>query len=161
MIANPIAATQLANWIALNEPKLFQALADNAAKGQGFSGFTDWLSSVGSSLSGAVKNVGTFLTSDKGLATLTTLGGAYLANKSQQNVLQTQVALAQAGFAPAPITNTNFGGNGGIQPIYTPTGQPVSNSLLNQLQPTFFQRYGVAIGLAAAAFGALLLLRSN
>ncbi len=159
MIASPIAATQLAQWIALNEPKLFQALSENAARGAGFAGFTDWLSTVGSSLSGAVKSVGTFLTSEKGLSTLTTLGGAYLANKSQQNVLQTQVALAQAGMAPAPITNSNF--SGGVQPVYTPTGQPVTPALLNQLQPTFLQRYGVAIGLGVAAFGALLLLRSR
>lgn len=163
-IASPKSATQLAEWIAQHEPQLFAALTREAGTALSvpgkLGGITDWLSSIGTGVTSAVKNVGTFLTSSQGLATLGTLGGAYLQTKSQQNVLATQVALAQAGMAPAPIAYTP-GANGVNTPIYLPTQQTVTPGLLAQLQPSFLQRNGIWLALGGAGILALLLLRSR
>lgn len=157
-IAKTAAAEQLAEWIATEQPQLFAALQQAVARSPGVGGITDILSSIGAGVSSAVKNVGSFLTSTKGLETLGALGSTYLATKTQQNVLQTQVALAQAGYSPAPITNV-MGPNGTMVPIYQPTQQPVSAAMLAQLQPSFIERYGIYLALGGAAILALFLLR--
>lgn len=148
------SAEQLAAWLAKNEPAIFDALLRAAAtESAQLSGITDFLKSLGTSVTGAVKTVGSYLTSSQGIDTLTTLGSTYLGYKQQQNVLQTQVSLAQAGYSPAPIQNT-IGANNQVVPVYTPTNQVATDQLLYQLRPSFFEQYKAPILIG----GGLLLL---
>lgn len=149
-------AMQLAQWIAMNEPALFSALQREAATASArLNGITDFLSSVGSTLSEAVSNVGSYLASSEGVKTLTGLGTAYLGYKQQSNVLKTQTQLAMAGMAPAPIMNT-VGANGQIVPVYTPTNQVATSQLLMQLQPSVFQQYKMPILIGAGVLALAL-----
>lgn len=153
------SAEQLAEWLAKNEPALFDALLREAAtQSAQLHGVTDFLSSIGTSITSAVKTVGSYLTSEKGINTLTTLGGAYLGYKTQQNVLQTQVALAQAGMSPAPIQNT-VDQSGRPVPVYTPTNQVASDQLLYQLRPSFFEQYKWPLLIGGGTLLAILALR--
>lgn len=152
-------ATQLAQWLALNEPALFSALQREAAtQSATLNGITDFLSSIGTSIGDAVSNVGSYLASSEGVKTLTSLGTTYLGYKQQSNVLKTQVQLAMAGQAPAPIMNT-VGANGQIVPVYTPTNQVASNPLLARLQPSFLDQYKMPL-LIGGGILALVLLTS-
>lgn len=154
------SAEALAEWLAKNEPALFDALLRQAATDSArLNGITDFLSSIGNAVTGAAKSVGTYLTSQQGMNTLTNLGTSYLAGKQQQKVLSTQVALAQAGMSPAPIQNT-IGANGQTVPIYTPTQQVATNQVLYQLQPSFFEQYKTPL-LVGGALALVLLIASR
>jgi hypothetical protein len=108
------AAQSLAQWLQRNEPELFAALAQQAARAGDLAGITDVLSSIGSGIAKvagsistgvatAAKTVGGFLASSNGLSVLSSLGQTYLQSTAQKNALQVQLAAAQAGMAPAPI----------------------------------------------------------
>ncbi len=157
-MTTPTSATALAEWLAANEPELFEVLLREAATERAqLHGLTDFLSTIGSSISTAASTVGNFLTSSKGMDTLTSLGSTYLQVRQQSNVLKTQVALAQAGMLPAPISNT-IGANGQTVPVYTPTNQVATNQLLARLQPSFFEQYKMPIVLGGAALLLLVLV---
>lgn len=147
------SALAFSEWLAREEPALFDALEREAAtKSARLNGVTDFFKSVGASISTAVTSVAKYVSSTEGIGTLAALGGTILQSKAQQNVLKTQVALAQAGAPPAPIVN-GYNANGQIVPIYQPTNMPVSNSMLANLAPSFLQQYALPI-----AFGGGLLL---
>lgn len=153
------SAVELAAWLAENQPALFAELEKNAAiAGARLNGITDFLKSVGSSVSTGVANVAKFLTSNEGLATVGTLGTAYLANRSQQNVLQTQVALAQAGQSLAPI-QTAYGANGQPISIDARTGMPITSQNIGQYGPSFLAQWGLPLGIGAGLFLLLTVLR--
>lgn len=138
-----------AYWLAENQPHVFVALVDamkKEAKRQngGVAGITDWLSNVGTTIGSATKSVGSFLTSQQGLATLSTVGGLYLQTQAQKDALKVQVAQMQAGNAPQPIYSAGANYNSSV-PIYVDptTGQrlPLSSSLATQLMPERFSGY--------------------
>jgi hypothetical protein len=81
------------------------------------SGSGDFLSSVGSGLANAAEGVGSWLTSSQGLTSLTNLASTLVATNAQQQVLAAQVARAQAGQAPLPITYA-VAANGQAVPVY-------------------------------------------
>lgn len=142
----PQSATDLANWIAQQEPALFAALQREAATaGARLNGVTDFLSNIGSSISNAVSNVASYVSSSEGMQNLVKLGSSILQSKAQQNVLQTQLNLARAGQAPAPIVNTYPTGTTASVPVYQPTNMPVTQSMLSNLQPSLLQQYALPI----------------
>lgn len=160
-----VANTLLAAWLAENHPELFSALAARAgaASAPGLHGFTDVLSSIGSTigsvaskvasgLSTTVQTVGTFLQSDAGKTTLATLAAAQL-QSAQNKALQTQVQRANAGLTPAPITSTFDATTGSFVPaLSTPGGAyPLSAQTLASLQPSFLDRYGLWLAAGGAA----------
>jgi hypothetical protein len=126
-----VAAEALAQWLAVNEPELFAALAARADRTGDLSGITDIISSigsgiakaastVGSGLTAAVKGVGSFIASKDGLSTLASLGGSYLQTQAQKNALQVQLAQVQAGQPPAPIETRYDPTTGSYVPVYVP-----------------------------------------
>lgn len=155
------SAVAFAAWLAKQEPALFAALEREAATTSArLNGITDFLSSVGSSIGSAVTNVAKYVTSSEGLNSLVNLGGSILQSKAQQNVLKTQLNLAQAGLAPAPIVNAqNPTGSIVPVPVYQPTNMPVTTSLLQNLQPSFFQQYAVPIALGVGGLFLFMALR--
>lgn len=98
---------------------------DSSSSGGGFlDSVGSVASSIGSSISSAASSVGNFLTSSAGLQTLAAVGTTYLAAsaassnaQAQQAVLQTQIARAQAGQSPAPITYAQTS-TGQLVPVY-------------------------------------------
>lgn len=85
---------------------------------------TGFLQSIGSGITTAASNVANFLTSNQGLSDLTKLGTAFFQYQNNQvnaqlqtQVLQAQVARAQAGQSPAPVTYAMVGGK--LVPVYT------------------------------------------
>src|ERR1051325_1184573 len=135
------SATEFAAWLARQEPALFAAIQRDAATASArLNGVSDFFSNIGSSISDAVSSVANYVTSDEGMNSLVKLGGSILQSKAQQNVLQTQLALAQANRPPAPIVNTqNPTGSIVPVPVYQPTNMPVTPTLLSNLQPSFLQ----------------------
>lgn len=146
MNANQKAASiALAQWLAVNEPELFAALA--ARVDQQLAGFTDFLSTigsgiakaataVGSTLNTAAKSVGSFIASPNGMSVLTTLGQTYLQTQAQKNALQVQLAQASAGQMPAPIETRYDAASGAYVPVFTPVAgapQPLTPQLTQQL----------------------------
>ncbi len=136
----PVTAAQaFAAWLEVHEPALFQALAEKAAAaGARTSGLADWssilssiesgvtsvASDIGSGISDAASGVGNFLTSSGGLQSLSTLANTYLQSQQQQTVLQTQLARANQGLPPAPISyTTNAAGQ--VIPVYTGSTLPM------------------------------------
>lgn len=152
------SATALAQWIAINEPQFFRALQSVASRDGTLAGVSDWLSGVGTSITDAVKSVGSYLTSNQGMKNLTDMASTYFAGKTQQEILKTQAQLAIAGMAPAPITNAPAG-TGGIVSVYTPTNQVVSPPLLQQLRPSMLQQYGFPLAIGGGVLLLLLILR--
>lgn len=149
----------LAQWLAKNEPALFDLMAREAAtESAQLNGISDFITSLTSSVTTAAKSVGTYLTSAKGMDTLLAAGSAYLGYKTANNVLQTQAAIASAGGFPAPITNTTNPANGQSLAVYTPTNQAVTPSLLNQLQPSFLSQYGPMLALGGVGLFVLISL---
>lgn len=138
-------AESLALWLAQNQPNVFKALTVEANKRGRLNGITDWLSNVGSSLGGAVKSVGSFLTSEEGLGALTAAGGLYLQSQAQKDALKIQVAQAQAGYPPAPVYSAGSNPNSQIPYYVDPsTGKQYSLTpqLTNYLMPQkTFQDY--------------------
>lgn len=134
-VSNP--QEQFAVWLAQNQPEVFQALVASATKHRQMNGITDWLTSVGTSLGGAVKSVGSFISSPQGMATLGTIGTVYLQTQAQKDALKLQVAQVQAGYSPAPVYTSGSGAT--AQPYYRDpvTGQsyPLTSQLASQLQP--------------------------
>lgn len=128
----PITAAQgFAAWLEQNEPALFAALAEHAAAAGTRLG--DWssilsdvgsfASSVGSDISGAASSVGTYLTSSQGMQSLASLANTYLQSQTAQQVVSAQLARANQGMAPAPITyQTNAAGQ--VVPVYTGANPP-------------------------------------
>lgn len=143
----------------------------------GLNGFTDTLSSiwggitkaattVASGLGTAVKSVGSFLGSEAGANVLATAVALKYGSKSPQaSIIDTQYQRSQSGVTPAPIQTVYDQTSGTYVPILqqqTPQGAvqyPISNQLLNQLQPSFMDRYGVWMvggGIALILFVTLL-----
>lgn len=126
----------LARWLAVNQPKVFEALVAKSRQHQ-LNGVTDFLKSVGTSFGSAVKSVGSFLSSKDGMATLGAIGGIYLQTKAQKDALKLQVQLAQAGQPLANIQST--GPTPSASPIYvdpaTGAAYPFTSSLAQQLRP--------------------------
>lgn len=123
---------ELAVWIARNQPHVFEALVREANKRGQLHGITDWLSSVGSSLGDAAKSVGSFLTSQQGIATLGTIGGLYLQTQAQKDALKLQIRQAQVGQAPIPIQSVGANPYSSV-PVYTDPTTGQSYSLTPQL----------------------------
>lgn len=157
-ISNP--QEDFALWLAKNQPQVFQALLASARKRAQLSGITDWLSSVGTSLGGAVKSVGSFLTSEQGLATVGVLGTMYLQTQAQRDALRLQTAQVRAGYPPAPVYSVGAGDTS--VPYYRDpaTGQsyPLTPQLANQLQPP---TNWTMIGLAGGAVIVILFMLSG
>lgn len=171
-----VTGALLAAWLSENYPELFDkvaARANVAGPKQQLAGFTDWLSSAGSALSSvagnvasglsdAVKNVGSFLASDEGAKTLSSLANAY--GKVNSAILQTQVNRAQTGQAPAAIEMRLNPATGVYEPVYKQDGQqyPLNQSVLNSLQPSLIARYKWwIIGGAGALFLGYIILRKR
>lgn len=175
-LSKEISATLFAAWIAENYPELYEELAKhvpNAPK-QNLSGFTDFLKNVGSTignvatnvvsgLSTGIKSVGTFLASQEGAQTLTSLASAYTA--INQATIQTQAARAQTGQAPAVIETRYDTATQSYVPIYSPDGKVaynVNGQLLSSLAPSFFRQYGLWLILGGAGLlFVYLFLRRN
>jgi hypothetical protein len=138
-----------------------------------------FLSSLGNAAAGAVSGVAKFLTSPGGLGSLANVAGAFFNSQAQASVLATQVARAQAGQSPAPITYARNAA-GQVVPVMMnpqtgavaigPNGQPypVSQSTLQTFQPgatmgagsqmsAFVQKYWLWI-LAALGLGIVVSL---
>jgi hypothetical protein len=127
----------------------------------GLSGFTDTLSSiwggiskaattVASGLGTAVKGVGNFLGTEAGASVLATAVALKYGGKSTQaSIIDTQYQRSQAGVTPAPIQTVYDQSTGTYVPVLNQqTSQgavqyPLSNQILNQLQPSFIDKYGV------------------
>jgi hypothetical protein len=96
-----------------------------------------FLQSIGSGIANAASSVGHFLTSAQGLTALTTLGTAYFKLQQnnvnaqlQQQVLQAQIARAQSGQSPAPISYVQ-GPGGSLIPVFnTSTGHGIPPGLV-------------------------------
>lgn len=156
------SAEALALWLSRNEPMLFEqlqmrAMASEAGESN-LAGVMDWLKSAGTSVTNAVKSVGTFISSPAGMQTMVGLGTTLLQNKQQMAVLQTQAAMAQAGMTPAPIQNTT-NAYGQTVPVYTPTNQVVSPQILASLQPTFLQQYALPLTVGGGILLIMLAMR--
>lgn len=157
---NPNVAAEFAQWLANDQPELFVALYKRALpavqKAKGLSGFTDVLSSIGSGLSKAVSQVGTFLSSPQGQQTIATLGNAYLQTKAAREAVKVNLQRAQTGQAPAPI-----------QTVYNPNTMQYeamvtqANGALSPLTPTLANRLSSLpawVPWAAGAAGVVLLV---
>jgi len=122
------------------------------------------LAAVGTSLANSVLNVGSFLTSPQGLSTLAGVATSFFNVKAQQAALATQVARAQQGLSPAPITYA-MGPNGvpvpvlqgpnGAIAIDPTTGQPYN--LSSQLTSSGSTLFGIPTWLLLAG-GVILVL---
>lgn len=173
-----LAAQAFAAWLSQNEPELFAALAQRAAQSdKGVAGLGDWssvLSSIGSGIASAVKNVASYVSSPTGVSSLTSLAQTYLQSQGQKNALQVQLAQAQAGYAPAPIETRYDAATNTYVPTYTPpagtgAGVPVpltpdlSAQLLSQSQGFDWQRWlpWILAGGAAAALVIWLATRNS
>jgi hypothetical protein len=94
-----------------------------------------FLDSLGSGIASAATAVGSALTNPQVLSGVANLGAAYFKNQQvqataavQSQILQSQIARAQAGFGPAPITYIT-GPNGQPVPVYaSTTGIPAALS---------------------------------
>lgn len=103
------AGDQLAVWLLHTHPDLFLAAYHMAAFGAtpkttGLGDVSDFLSSLGDTVESAASSVGNWLTTGGGLNSLASIGTAYMNSQTQQNVLQTQIARAQAQQPPLAIT---------------------------------------------------------
>lgn len=129
-------AEQLATWLMKNQPEVFTALARRAEGRAQLAGISDFFSSLGTGVANATSQVGSFLTSEDGLKTLTGLTSVYLQTKAQKDALNLQVKLAQAGQALAPVATTTDV-YGGSQPYYYggSVPQPLTSSLAQRLAP--------------------------
>lgn len=153
-------AEQLAQWLLKNQPELFTALARRAEGRAQLSGITDFFSSLGTGVSNAATQVGSFLTSEDGLKTLTGLTGIYLQTKAQKDALNLQVKLAQAGQAPAPVANSTDPYGGTLPYYYPPNGGPpipLSSTLAQRLAPRSTIGDYLPLAVVAVGLGALLL----
>lgn len=134
---NEQAAIALAQWIAKNNPRLFDALAQRVGA-TGIGAWTDVLKNIGSSVGTAVKSVGTFIASPDGLKTISELSGAYLQTQAQKDALRLQIAQARNAQPPLPIGTVVDPNTGQPVPTYfPPTGGavPISPSVYGQLRP--------------------------
>lgn len=147
----------------------------SGAKVGGFAGFwsslSSDLSSVGSDLSGAVSKVGSYIASPSGASTLSNLAGSYFnyrtatsGNSLQNQILGAQIANAQMGLSPQPVTyQTNALGQ--TVPVYAGTnslGQPMSYGItsanVGSLYPSTMSSYLPWILGGGAALVLLMLL---
>lgn len=149
-------ANALARWLAINQPEVFEGLL-RAAQGKtiprtvsNLAGIMDVLGNFGTTFSGAVKSVGSFLTSDAGLATVGTIGGLYLQSQAQKDALKLQVATIKAGYPPQDIVNAGPNTNSAV-PIYAGTGQALTPQLAARLTPRSILADYAPWGLALAA----------
>ena len=156
----------LAIWLAENQPEVFEgvlrtALVKSAPRNvAGLAGISETLSALGTSFGSAVKSVGSFLTSDDGIKTLSTLGTVYLTSQAQKDALKLQTAQVQAGYAPYPVQNVGVNTNSAV-PVYSPTGQRLTPSLAQQLMPqgSVLREYLPWALVFAAALGLLYVSR--
>lgn len=144
----------LALWIAKNQPQVFERLMRSAQQRAQLSGITDWLSSVGTSLGGAVKSVGSFLSSPEGMATVGALGTVYLQTQAQKDALKLQLSQARAGYPPQPVYSVGTQNVPYYQDPATGQSYPLTSQLASQLQPPM-NWTPIAI---AGGVGALLLV---
>lgn len=111
-----------------------------------------FLDSIGSGIADAATSVGGWLTSGGGLNSLANLGAAYF--KTQQTaqtaqmqtaVLQAQVARAQAGMPPAPVSYVQNSA-GQVVPVYTGSVNtyPALQSAIGAGQSQYINTAGVA-----------------
>lgn len=163
---NTKSATEFANWLAQVHPEIFATLAKRAfvvkqptAK---LGDLTDVLSSIGTDLSGAVSGVGNFLSNSSNVNALATAASSYFnaqaSGNTQNAVMQTQLARAQAGLSPAPINYTT-NASGQLVPINTMTGVPFSASAVQSFMPTFLQSYGMWLAIGGAGLALFFILR--
>lgn len=129
------AAAALALWLQNEEPAVFAHLLAQAQAAKAtqppakLSGFGDWssiLSSLGTDLSSAVTDVGNYLSSSAGQSSISGVVQQYLSSNNtstQGQVLQTQVARAANGQAPAAIGYA-LASNGTAVPVYTSATLP-------------------------------------
>lgn len=120
-----LAAQAFAAWLSQNEPELFAALVQRArqrgdAPAAGLGDWSSILSSIGSGIASAVKNVASYVSSPQGVNSLSSLAQTYLQSQGQKNALKVQLAQAQAGYAPAPIETRYDAATNTYVPIYTP-----------------------------------------
>lgn len=181
-----VAGALLAAWLGQNFPELYNELIIRAGNptgappnvqlspppDKGLAGFTDVLSSiwggitkvatnVASGLSSTVQGVGNFLASKEGASALATLAVAkYGASSSQASVIGTQLNRTQAGQTPAPIQTVYDPATQTYVPVLTQNGvnYPVNNQVLQQLQPSFLDRYGMWIAIGGIGLIALTLI---
>lgn len=163
---NSEAALSFAKWLSVDQPELFVALYKRAlptvAKGA-LGDFTDILSSIGNSLSSAVTNVGSYLTSSQGMDTIGKLGAAYLNTKASQNAVATNLQRAQSGLQAAPIQTVFNPSTQTYEAVVAqPTGQfiPLNTSVRSALLPAGMPTWVPwAIGGAGLLLVVLLLRR--
>lgn len=181
-----VSGTLLAAWLAQNYPDLYQEIAiraDNPTHAPpdvrltppGLAGFTDVLSSiwggistaatkVASGLSATVQGVGNFLASKEGASALATLAVAkYGASSTQSSVIATQLGRTTVGQTPAPIQTVQDPTTGQYIPVLTQNGQnyQLTPQVLQQLQPSFLDKYGIYIAGGAFALVILTLLMNR
>lgn len=179
-VAIDVAHVKLARWLAQTHPELFKAVLAKAVKpvptsGKPMAGISDLFSGIGSDIA----SVANYLTSSGGLNTLGSLATSYFtlqgqqANaNAQQAVLQTQLARAQAGQAPLPITYTTqpavtssgVGYTAQVPVLQMAPGQlsTVTPQLLAANTPAgFLGQYGLWIMLGAGALVLYFILRRS
>ena len=154
-------AEQLAQWLMKNQPDVFTALAKQAEGRAQLAGISDFFSSLGTGVANATSQVGSFLTSQDGLKTLSGLTAVYLQTKAQKDALNLQVKLAQAGQPLAAVSNTSDVYGGASVPYYYGAGvpQPLTSSLAERLMPRGGSDYMPYIIIAGVLGLAVLALR--
>lgn len=156
----------LAIWLATNQPEVFEGVLRTAlvkkmpASVSGLAGINETLTAFGTSLSGAVKSVGSFLNSEQGMATLGTVGGLYLQSRAQKDALKLQTSMVQAGYAPYPVQNVGVNTDTAV-PVYGPTGQRLTPTLMQQLMPqgSLLREYLPWVVVLGSALAALYVIR--
>lgn len=155
----PVTAAQLfAAWLEQNEPQLFAALAERAGVS---SGLGDWssiisdigsvASTVGSGLSSAASSVGDWLTTGGGAASLASLANTYLQSQASQSLTNLQIARAQQGLPPAPVS-VGTTAYGSTVPVYNGASPPAGSQLVTLANGQ--QAYAMTTGGVSSLLGA-------
>lgn len=145
------------------------ALTDTSGSSGGFwSSLGSGLSSLGSDVVSGIGSVGSYLTSNTGLSSLTGLANTYFANQAvqtqantQQAVLAAQTQRVASGYSPAPVSyQRNSAGQ--LVPVYsTPSGyQPLTTAGIAGLASTGMPSWLLPVGLGAAALIAIFAFKS-
>lgn len=160
------AALHFAHWMAQVHPEIFIAIRKKTLPVnhpvQGLAGISDVLSSVGDSLSSAASAVGDWVSSPNNVNALSSVATAYFKSQTpaignaQNAVFQTQLQRGQAGLSPAPITYQQTA-SGQYVPVYNQNTQ-LTPTMLQGLQPSFLQKYGLVLGVGVGAVVLLMLV---
>lgn len=161
---NKKSADEFAHWLSVTHPDVFYSIRRRVNPPVALGDWSDTLSSIGDAFSSSVSAVGTWVSQPSNVNALANVAGAYFKSQTpnpslssaQSSVLSTQLARAQAGLSPAPISYTTDA-SGQLVPVYSTGGSNygLTPTSLNKLNPSFLQKYGIILAIGG---GAVLLL---